>query len=100
MNTKYKLVYAPEALQHIENIKAFYDKQQYGLGARFVIELKKVLVNIKKNPFVNSFRYDDIRFADTPSFPYAAHYNITDNNIIIIYVVLGFSENNSKWITK
>ncbi len=49
--------------------------------------------------FISSFRYDDIRFAVLRSFSYTAHYNVIDKDIVI-YVVLGFSEDIAKWVTK
>ncbi len=92
----YKVVYTSAAIEHIKNIAAWYNKQQKGLGARFKTTLKTEIKAIQKNPLARSFRYDDVRFAVVKKFPYAAHYTVTDN-IIIIHAVFGFSENQKKW---
>ncbi len=89
MIKKYKLLYTPEAIEHIRHIAAWYNEQSKGLGSRFKNNLKTALTNIKKEPFSHSCRYDDVRFAIPQKFPYAAHYTIDDNSkTIIIHAIL------------
>jgi plasmid stabilization system protein ParE len=96
---RFKIVYTQAAVNHIIHIIEWYNKQSKGLGKRFEGNLKKELSAIKKNPFTRSFRYDEVRFAVIKKFPYAAHYTVEDN-IIIIHAVFGFKEDPEKWISR
>jgi len=96
MSKIYQLLFTPEAIGHIKHISEWYNNQKKGLGARFKSNLKNVLADVKKNPFYHSFRYDDVRFAIPDKFPYAAHYTIKEN-IIIVHAVFAFKENPDKW---
>lgn len=88
---KYTLVFTPESIQEIRDAADWYNVQQKGLGKRFTTQLKKELNKLKQNPFSRSVRYDDIRFAVTEVFPYAAHYTIDEAaHTIIIQAVLAF----------
>lgn len=75
---KYTLVFTPEAIQEIRHAADWYNEQQKGLGKRFKTQLKKELDKLKQNPLSRSVRYDDVRFAVTEVFPYAAHYTIDE----------------------
>jgi ParE toxin of type II toxin-antitoxin system, parDE len=90
---KYTLVFTPEAIQEIRLVADWYNQQQKGLGKRFTIRLKKELDSLKPNPFSRSVRYDDVRFAVTDTFPYAAHYTINEeDHIIVIQAVIAFTQ--------
>jgi hypothetical protein len=99
---KYKSLFTPEAILEIKDIVAWYDEQQKGLGKRFKTLLKKELDKVRQNPFSRSLRYDDVRFAVTPIFPYAAHYTIDENShAVIVLAVLGFKQDpKTKWLKK
>jgi hypothetical protein len=90
---KYQFLFTPEAIQEIKDIASWYDEQQRGLGKRFKTQFKKELDKVRQNPFSRSLRYDDVRFAVTPIFPYAAHYTIDENSCTVtIQAVLGFKQ--------
>lgn len=94
--SRYKIAFTQGAAHHIAHIAAWYNQQSPGLGKRFLDNLKKELAAIKKNPYNRSLRYDDVRFAVVKKFPYAAHYTIEENSIII-HAVFGFKEDPAKW---
>ncbi len=94
--SRFKIVYTQDAVNHILHIAEWYNQQRIGLGSRFLGNLKKEMTAVKKNPFTRSLRYDQVRFAVVKKFPYAAHYTI-ENNSIIIHAVFGFKENPDKW---
>lgn len=96
---KYALLFTPEAIEEIRHIAEWYNEQQKGLGKRFKTQLKKELDKLKQNPFSRSVRYDDVRFAVTEVFPYAAHYIIDEAaHTIIIQAVLAFPQDpESNW---
>ncbi|HEY4149320.1 MAG TPA: type II toxin-antitoxin system RelE/ParE family toxin, partial [Chitinophagaceae bacterium] len=90
---KYKLFFTPEAIQETKDVVTWYEEQQKGLGRRFKRLLKKELDTIRQNPFSRSIRYDSVRFAITPVFPYAAHYTVDESTrLVIILAVLGFKQ--------
>jgi hypothetical protein len=80
---RFKLVFSPESLKEIERIIIFYNDASTGLGTRFKKTLLVEFAAIKQNPFTRSFRYDNVRFAVVKKFPYAAHYTIDEENLII-----------------
>lgn len=91
----YKLAFSPESLLETERIVGFYNDASKGLGDRFKKNLLSELASIRKNPFTRSFRYDNVRFAVVKKFPYAAHYTIDEENLIIkIQGVFGFSQDS------
>ena len=81
----------------IRKITLWYNADSKGLGERFKKELKIELQKTKLNPTFASFRYDEIRYAIPLKFPYAAHYSIQEN-VVIIHAVFAFKENPEKWI--
>jgi toxin ParE1/3/4 len=92
---RFKVVYAPEAVQEIINIVEFYNSKQKGLGDRFKRNLLAEIALIKQNPFTRSFRYDDVRFAVIRHFPFAAHYTVDESSALIkIQAVLGFAQDS------
>ena len=59
----YTLVFTPEAIQEIQQVVDWYNKEQKGLGKRFKALLRKEVAKLKRNPYTRSVRYDDVRFA-------------------------------------
>jgi hypothetical protein len=75
---KYTVVFAPLAMQDIEDAAAYYNEQQPGLGKHFAVQLQHALAAIKRNPFFSAVRYEDIRCAQVPKFPFLVHYKIDE----------------------
>jgi toxin ParE1/3/4 len=75
---KYKVIYSPHALTDLEDAVDYYNQQQKGLGKRFAGQVQLALASIKKNPHFASFRYEDVRCAQVPKFPYLVHYTIDE----------------------
>ena len=76
--TKYTVIYSPHALTDLEEAVYYYNEQQKGLGKRFAGQVQLALKSIKANPHHASFRYDDVRCAQVPKFPYLVHYTIDE----------------------
>lgn len=53
---------------------------------------------IRLHPFSGAIRFDAIRFAVLDKFPYAIHYNIADNTIIVHGVLSMFQNPKTSWI--
>ena len=76
----------------------WYEKQQKGLGKRFLNEMKEAFDVICENPTGFQVRYDDYRIHFTKIFPYGIHYQyITDRNEIHIKAVFHTSLNPRNW---
>ncbi len=97
---KYRLVLTARAVEEIQKTIYYYNSQQKGLGSRFYTDLKKQVSSIRHNPFCRAIRYDDIRFAMLDKFPYAAHYNIDGNSIIIQGVISTHQNPDTAWIDR
>lgn len=54
-----------------------------GLGQRFTHVVKQTITNIQDHPTTYAIRYRNVRIAHTHKFPYAIHFFI-DNNLIVI----------------
>ena len=95
---KHKIIFTPEAIQHLSHISRWYNNQNSGLGKKFKQVLKSTLDKLRDNPFINTIRYDEVRFALTHKFPYAAHYTISvTNSILTVHAVFAFKESPQKW---
>ena len=92
---RFKVAYSPESIQEIGRIVNWYNDITSGLGEQFKKNLLAEVAAVKQAPFTKSFRYDEVRFAVVKKFPYAAHYTVDNDNLLIkIQAVLGFAQDN------
>ena len=75
----YLLAYSQGSIKDIEEAVDYYNKQQSGLGNKFIADIEKTLASIKRNPFHASVKYDNIRCAGLKKFPFAIHYSIEED---------------------
>ncbi len=95
---KYQLGITPRALNDVQNAIDYYNSKQKGLGKKFYEDFKRQVSSIKKNPFTRAVRYDDIRFGVFDKFPYAMHYDIEGETIIIQGVISSFLDPETNWL--
>ena len=82
----------------LSDASKWYEKQQKGLGKRFLEEMKGAFNIICKNPVGFPIRYDNYRIYYTKTFPYGIHYQyIVDNNEILITAVFHTARNPQIW---
>lgn len=94
----FKLIYAVEVFDDLQENIDWYNKKQSGLGARFFKSVKDQTIRIKKNPFSATLRYDDVRCAKVKGFPYLVHYKIfQDINTIKVIAVFSTHRNPVIW---
>jgi hypothetical protein len=94
----FKLLYAAEVFDDLQENIDWFNQKQHGLGARFLKAVKEQITRIKKNPYTISVRYDDIRCAKVKKFPYLVHFKIFQNlNIIKVMAVLSTHRNPIIW---
>ena len=94
---KYTLIVKPEAeLDTLKSAK-WYEEKQENLGIRFLDEVEEKLHLITQSPLHYQVRYKATRLALVEHFPYAIHYLIEEEKVIVL-AVLGTRENPEQWI--
>lgn len=94
MMKKFKVIFSPEALMDLKEAKKWYNLQQKGLGKRLVEDVKNVTAAIKNNPYHASDKYDFVRMASCKIFPYALHYVIDEEQLLVrVTAIFHFSRN-------
>lgn len=81
---KYKVIFSSHALNDIEDAVSYYNGQQKGFGKKFAAQVQMALKSVKNNPHFASVRYDDVRCAMVPKFPYLVHYTIDEQTRTVI----------------
>lgn len=84
-----RLIVRPEAQQDIHEAAAWYEARRPGLGAEFVAEIRRYLLNIQDNPKQYPTVYRRFRRATLSRFPYLIFYTIEDGSPIVAAVVHG-----------
>ena len=83
------------AKSDLSDASKWYEKQQKGLGKRFLDEMKEAFDVICENPVGFQIHYDDYRVYFTKIFHYGIHYQyIADRNEIHIKAVFHTSQNS------
>ena len=82
----------------LSDTSKYYEKQQKGLGKRFLNEMREAFDTISKMPEGFQIRYDDYRIYFTNIFPYGIHYQyIADRNEVRIKAVFHTARNPQIW---
>jgi len=92
----YKVVILPLARQDILEARVWYKDKSVDLPKRFVQQLKSVVERLRIRPQVHAVRYKNVRIANLSVFPYAVHYTI-EENIVVILAVFHVALNPEKW---
>ena len=79
----YKIVILEEAKLDYKESLMWYKSIHSKLGVRFRDSFKKSILLIKQNPFLFQIRYDNVRIIFFKTFPYAIHYSIHENSLVI-----------------
>lgn len=66
----FKLIFATEVYDDLQQDIDWYNDRQKGLGSRFFKAVKGQIPRIKKNPYSFALRYEDVRCAKVKGFPY------------------------------
>ncbi len=94
----FKLIYAVEVFDDLQENIDWYNKKQTGLGSRFFKAVKDQTIRIKKNPYATAVRYDDVRCAKVKGFPFLVHFEIfQDLNIIKVIAVFSTHRDPVIW---
>lgn len=96
MNKEYSLFISEAAELDIREAFLWYEDQKDNLGLTFEKHISKTIQNIQKNSIKIQIRYNQTRVAFLKKFPYGVHFNLIDNEIIII-AVFHTAQNPKKW---
>jgi hypothetical protein len=94
----YKLVFTHDAKIDVVNAECYYNGVLKGLGKRFKNEVKLKLALLKNNPFVCSIRYDSVRLAIIPHFPYSIHYTVSNDQVTIHAIICDYRNPAEYWV--
>ncbi len=94
----YKTIILPAAREDIREAAIWYNRQQDGLGKRFIVEVREMVLHIRRNPKASNVRYSNIRTAVLSVFPFMVHYYIEENaKTIIVAAILHTSRDPNLW---
>lgn len=91
----YELFVKPDAEADIAAAVVYYDEQRSGLGDEFLDRVRDVLHTLKRNPFLATTSYNDIRQTMVRPFPYVISYLVEGNRIVVIAVLHGHRDPSS-----
>jgi plasmid stabilization system protein ParE len=78
----------PVAIEEFREARKWYASRGVkGLSNRFAQSVKKAIEQILKNPGAYAIRYKNVRIAHTETFPYAIHFLIEDERIIVTAII-------------
>lgn len=86
----------PEAEIDIEEASLWYQKQQVGLGDKFLDEIQQSVKRIGENPYLYLVVHKNVRRTLLHKFPFALYYFVEENSLIIIAVMHG-SRHPKRW---
>ncbi len=80
----YELSIAQIAEEDIHEAFIWYEDQQQGLGLRLEQEFGQAIDSIRSNPLKTQIRYREIRVFFLPTFPFGIHFEVNQNEILIL----------------
>ena len=94
----YKLKIDVDAFTDIQQAQDWYELQQKGLGKRYTNQVKKQINALKKNPYIFSIKYKEIRCKKIDKFPFLIHYKINEElKTVNIFAIFHTSRNPEIW---
>lgn len=92
----YSLIVKPEAELDMLKSAKWYEEKQVDLGIRFLDEIEDKLSLVTQNPLQYQIRYKNTRWALVKHFPYAIHFVVEEDKVIVL-AVLGTRDDPEKW---
>ncbi len=85
---EYNTIIQLEAAQDFKEAKLWYKRTKVnGLPQRFSNAVRTTITNLQNYPTAFAVRYKNVRIAHTEKFPYAIHFFI-DNDLIVITAII------------
>lgn len=95
----YTITIAKAAEDDIRKAFLWYESQKEFLGNSFETHITSAIENILDNPLKFQIRYGNTRIFLLKKFPYGIHFNVNQNNILII-AVFHTSRDSGNWKNK
>ncbi len=84
----YKTIIQLAAAQDFDEAKQWYkNTREQGLSQRFANAVKNAIIHLQQHPTIYAIRYKNVRVVHTHKFPYAIHYFIDENLIVITAII-------------
>ena len=84
---KWAVVIGPRAERDIENARQWYEKQQIGLGDRFLDEIGHAVLALKKDANCFPLYYRRFRRVLLPRFPYKIFFVIEGDRALVFRIL-------------
>ncbi len=81
------IIFLPEAEEEMVEAARFYETQTSGLGADFLLEIRRVTEGISKNPRAGRILRGKVRRRLVRRFPYGLLYRIDPDEIVVMAVM-------------
>lgn len=95
---RFQLKIDTDALNDIQKTFEWYELQLKGLGLRYKTQAKKQINSLKKDPYLFSIKYNEIRCRKIEKFPFLIHYLINENTkTVTVFAVFHTSRNPEIW---
>ena len=95
---RFQLKIDTDALNDIQEAFEWYETQLKGLGLRYKTQAKKQINSLKKDPYLFSIKYNEIRCRKIEKFPFLIHYLINENTkTVTVFAVFHTSRNPEIW---
>lgn len=92
----YQLKISSYAIEQINNVADWFEKEKEGLGGLFVEDLFKSIDIIYLNPFLFQKRYKSFRIKFLDKFRFGIHY-IIDGKTIFVMAVFHTAQSDDNW---
>ena len=83
---RFRVKLTVSAYNDLKRARSWYKQHNKELPSRFTDQVNSSISMMQGNPFVHAVRYRDVRIANTKTFPYAIHYIIEDDVIVVIAI--------------
>lgn len=94
----YSLKIDIDAFKDIQQTVEWYELQLKGLGQRYKQQTKKQINSLKKDPYLFSIKYNEIRCRKIEKFPFLIHYKIDEEQkFILVFAVFHTSRSPEIW---
>lgn len=95
----YKVRFKRSARNDIERAFAWYERQSEGLGTEFLRAVSVGTSQLESIPLIHAIEYNDVRRAHLRRFPFALHFLIEADEVIVLGC-LDQRSNPAKWPTE
>jgi len=82
-NSNFSIEISDFSNKDIKESFEYYEKQQTGLGKRFIGEIKQSIDKLKNNPFLYQKANEVLRRLVVDFFPFKIYYRILENDKIV-----------------